>query len=277
MCMPCFICDQPLSDKKIGKKITEYCNLCDYHKTKNTQKFSKSYEEEFWINSDYSEFTGTDFTDKKVNDLVLTFESWYSYFKRFLLKKKRILDIGSGTGISCILLEKKGFEIIGVDPDKKNSDLINSKLKNGKCLNCFFEDLELEEKVDVIWITHVLEHLPDPTELLMKCKEWLKRDGFICIAVPDCKNPEMLDASVDNPYHIFHFTKKSLKKIFKKLNFDLIECDSLANQQRTNRRIHKVVKKFGLTKISESAAPYYPFEITNGSDGYEIRVVLKLN
>ena len=117
----------------------------------------------------------------------------------------------------------------------------------------------------------------EETELLMKCKEWLKRDGFICIAVPDCKNPEMLDASVDNPYHIFHFTKKSLKKIFKKLNFDLIECDSLANQQRTNRRIHKVVKKFGLTKISESAAPYYPFEITNGSDGYEIRVVLKLN
>ena len=71
----------------------------------------------------------------------------------------------------------------------------------------------------MIWITHVLEHLPDPTELLVKCKEWLKKDGLICIAVPDCENPEMLDASVDNPYHIFHFTKKTLTKIFEKTDW----------------------------------------------------------
>lgn len=275
--MACFICNKSTSDKKISKKVTEYCNSCDYHKTKDTQKFSKSYEEEFWINSDYSEFTGTDFTDKKVNDLVLTFESWYSYFKKFLSNKKTILDIGSGTGVSCILLEKKGYQIIGVDPDKKNSDLINSKLEKGKCLNCFFEDLKIDEKVDVIWITHVLEHLPNPTELLLKCKEWLKKDGIICIVVPDCQNPEMLDASVNNPYHIFHFTKKALRKIFEKIDFELIECDSLANLHRTNRRVHKVAKKIGLNKISESIAPYYPFEITTDNNGYEIRAILKLN
>ena len=68
--MTCFICNKSISDKKIGEKITEYCDSCDYHKTKNTQKFSESYEEEFWINSDYSEFTGTDFTDKRVKDLI---------------------------------------------------------------------------------------------------------------------------------------------------------------------------------------------------------------
>ena len=92
--MDCFICNKSTSEKRVGKKITEYCDSCNFHKTKDTQKFSESYEEEFSINSDYSEFTGTDFTDKKVNDLVLTFESWYSYFKRFLSKKKTILDIG---------------------------------------------------------------------------------------------------------------------------------------------------------------------------------------
>ena len=73
--MDCFICNKSTSEKRVGKKITEYCDSCNFHKTKDTQKFSESYEEEFWINSDYSEFTGTDFTDKKVNDLVLTFAS----------------------------------------------------------------------------------------------------------------------------------------------------------------------------------------------------------
>jgi len=47
-----------------------------------------------------------------VQDLVLTFESWYSYFRPFLHNKKNILDIGSGTGVSCILLEKKGYDWI---------------------------------------------------------------------------------------------------------------------------------------------------------------------
>ena len=207
--MNCLICDNILDEKEIAHRMTHTCTSCGFFKTKNKTKESNTYKSEFWEKSDYSEFTGSDFTNKKVKDLRLTFESWYSYFKRFLSKKKTILDIGSGTGVSCILLEKKGYQIIGVDPDKKNSDLINSRLEKGKCINCFFENLEIDEKVDVIWITHVLEHLPDPTELLVKCKEWLKKDGLICIAVPDCENPEMLDASVDNPYHIFHFTKNN--------------------------------------------------------------------
>ena len=275
--MNCFICNGSFSEVEIGNESQYFCKNCNLYKTKTNRKESNSYKSEFWEDSDYSEFTGTEFTAKGVQDLVLTFESWYSYFKRFIIKKKRILDIGSGTGVSCILLEKKGYEMIGVDPDKKNSDLINSRLKKGKCVNCFFEDLEIMEKVDVIWITHVLEHLPDPTELLMKCKGWLKKDGFICIAVPDCENPEMLDASVDNPYHIFHFTKKSLRKIFEKIDLKLIECESLANLQKTNRRVHKIAKKIGLNQISESTVPYYPFEITTSNNGYEIRAVLKVN
>ena len=238
-------------------------------------KEKNSYESEFWNESDYSEFAGTDFTHKGVRDLVLTFESWYSYFQPFLKNKKNILDIGSGTGISCILLEKKGYNVIGVDPDPRNAKLINSKLKKGKCINSFFEDLKLNEKVDVIWITHVIEHLEQPDALLKKCKEWLKPDGIICIAVPDCENPEMLKNSLTNPYHIFHFTKNSLNQLFNKTKFEIKTWDSLSNLQKTNRRIHKILRKFGLNNLSVKVKPFYPFESTSKNNGYEIRCVLK--
>ena len=274
--MTCFICKKPYLNKRVSENAEEYCNECNLYKTKKNIKNLDSYKSEFWEETDYSEFTGSDFTDDKVKNLVLTFESWYSYFRVHLKTKDIILDIGSGTGISCILLEKKGYNLIGVDPDPKNVELINSKLKKGKCINAFFEDLKIEKKVNVIWITHIIEHLEQPDELLKRCKEWLTPDGIICIAVPDCENLGMLRDSLTNPYHMFHFSRKSLRKMFEKCGYDILKCDSLSVLEKTNRRIHKVIRKFGLKKISSRIEPYYPFEITTGKNGYEIRCIIKL-
>ena len=264
-----------MTEKEVEDKIELYCDRCDLHKSLNIVKQQDTYKSEFWEESDYSEFTGSDFTDKGVQDLVLTFESWYSYFRPFLDKKKNILDVGSGTGVSCILLEKKGYNITGVDPDPKNAQLINSKLKKGKCINSYFEDLKIENKVDAVWLTHVIEHLEQPDILLEKCKEWIIPSGIICIAVPDCGNPNMLNHSLNNPYHVYHFSKNSLKRLFEKSGYDVIQCDSLANLKRTNRRFHKVMKKAGFNNLSSKTEPFYPFQRTSDRDGYEIRCVIK--
>ena len=273
--MACLICNKEFTEKEVEDKIELYCDRCDLHKSLDIVKQQDTYKSEFWEESDYSEFTGSDFTDKGVQDLVLTFESWYSYFRPFLDKKKNILDVGSGTGVSCILLEKKGYNMTGVDPDPKNAQLINSKLKKGKCINSYFEDLKIENKVDAVWLTHVIEHLEQPDILLEKCKEWIVPDGIICIAVPDCGNPNMLNHSLNNPYHIYHFTKNSLKRLFEKSGYDVIQCDSLSNLKRTNRRFHKVMRKAGFNNLSSKTEPFYPFQRTSDRDGYEIRCVIK--
>ena len=273
--MACLICNKEFIEKEVEDKIELYCDRCDLHKSLNIVKQQDTYKSEFWEESDYSEFTGSDFTDKGVQDLVLTFESWYSYFRPFLDKKKNILDVGSGTGVSCILLEKKGYNMTGVDPDPKNAQLINSKLKKGKCINSYFEDLKIENKVDAVWLTHVIEHLEQPDILLEKCKEWIIPDGIICIAVPDCENPDMLKSSLTNPYHIYHFTKQSLKILFEKCGYDVIKCDSLAIIKKTNRRMHKVMRKMRFTSISSKTEPFYPFEPTSDKNGYEIRCIIK--
>ena len=104
--------------------------------------------------------------------------------------------------------------MIGVDPDPKNAQLINSKLKNGKCINCFFEELEIEQKVDAIWITHVFEHLENPDEFLEKCKQWIKPDGIICLIVPDCGNPSMNDQCMGVCKHIIEITDWSFEEKF---------------------------------------------------------------
>lgn len=145
--MNCFICNNPFSEIQATNILKQYCSFCDLYKTMHIDKKKNSYESEFWDESDYSEFTGTDFSNKGVQDLLLTFESWYSYFQPFLKNKKNILDIGSGTGISCILLEKKGYNVIGVDPDPRNTKLINLKLKKENVLIHFLKILNSKKKL----------------------------------------------------------------------------------------------------------------------------------
>ena len=74
--MNCLICNKILHEKEIANKITYACTSCGFFKTKEKTKESDTYKSEFWEKSDYSEFTGTDFSDKKVTDLKLTFESF---------------------------------------------------------------------------------------------------------------------------------------------------------------------------------------------------------
>ncbi len=57
--------------------------------------------------------------------------------------------------------------------------------------------------------------------------------------------------------------------------FNVIQCDSLSNLKRTNRRFHKVMRKAGFNNLSSKTEPFYPFQMTSDRDGYEIRCVIK--
>jgi hypothetical protein len=52
-------------------------------------------------------------------------------------------------------------------------------------------------------------------------------------------------------------------------------CDSLSNLAKTNRRTHKILRKFGFNNLSVKIKPFYPFELTSKNNGYEIRCVIK--
>ena len=86
----------------------------------------------------------------------------------------------------------------------------------------------------------------------------------------------MLESSVSNQYHIFHYNKNALKKLFSKHNYEIVNCESLATMKKTNRRFHKVLRKIKVENISSTNKPYYPFQLTRNNDGYEIRCIMKL-
>lgn len=145
-------------------------------------------------------------------------------------KKGQLLDIGCGTGDLLSICEKDGWKISGVEPSKKARELakdkIDSKITLRKDVN-EFSDAETGQ-FNVITMWHVLEHVPNLTEYIDKLKGLLAEDGFLIIAVPNFKSYDANHykefwAAYDVPRHLWHFSEKSIRHIFGKNDFNVIQ------------------------------------------------------
>ena len=243
----------------------------------NDQLRHRYQEGDFWNDTNYNlqKMHDSNFTDDQGKYFALNWSSMFEYCKEYLSINQKILEIGVGTGVHMIMFDKHGYDITGIEPDKRNSLLINKKLIHGYCINGFVEDQNFQNKFDVIWLYHVVEHISNPKNLIEYCNKFLKNNGLIIIAVPDCDNPDSLKDSIDNPDHLWHFSKISLKKFFLRMNYQIEKLDSMASIKDLNKqRIHTRFSKYGLSSINKKLWPYWPLKITK-DNGYEIRIILK--
>jgi len=165
-------------------------------------------------------------TDSKRN----LFEKSYQIAKNVSLKKKlklinslpsngkNLLDIGCGTGDFLAIAKENKWRITGIEP---NNDARN--IANKKAGNKIFESNHLsqlkENTFDVITLWHVLEHISDLEEHVVIFNKLLKENGTLIIAVPnyksfDAKYYNEFWAAYDVPRHLWHFSKKSIDKLF---------------------------------------------------------------
>ena len=156
--------------------------------------------------------------------------SQYNYLKSFL-HGNNLLEIGAGEGYLLEFFEKKGYQVYGIEPSKVNLEVINKKLKNGKCDVGFVENLVIpDKKFDVIVMSHVLEHLSDGKLVLFSLKNVLADKGILFIEVPNCQNKETLEHSIDTQPHLFHFTKQSLQKLIEQANLKVLKADTYTSK-----------------------------------------------
>jgi SAM-dependent methyltransferase len=146
-------------------------------------------------------------------------------------KSGSILDIGSATGEFLNYFKQNNWEVCGIEPD---SDAREYAVKNYQ-INVF-EEAELlnfeSNKFDVISMWHVLEHVAPLQNRIEQIKRVLKENGVLIVAVP---NSDSLDAKIyknfwaawDVPRHLYHFTQGSIRQLFEKNSFKLIETKAM--------------------------------------------------
>ena len=155
----------------------------------------------------------------------------YTLTKKFKLitlvsnkKVGRLLDVGCGTGHFLNICRKKGWGVDGVEPDINAKNL--AEIATKKLILSSINEINNEQKYDVITLWHVLEHVHSLNDTIIKLGNVLAKSGVVIIAVP---NHESLDALIykqnwaayDVPRHLYHFSKQTLEILMKKHGFSL--------------------------------------------------------
>ncbi len=106
--------------------------------------------------------------------------------KKFFLKNLEILDIGCGGGLISEPMARLGGNVTGIDASEKNIKIasLHSKENNLKItyLNKSPEQLDDEEKFDIILNLEVVEHVDNLDLYLKSCYKLLKPNGLMFTA-----------------------------------------------------------------------------------------------
>lgn len=160
----------------------------------------------------------------------------YHTVRKYMLSQKRkmveaqtskgkLLDIGCGTGYFLNEMKSNNWDVSGIEQDEKartyGANKFSITIKEPKAL------YELENNsLNAITMWHVLEHVHDLNEYLTQIKNLLKKDGTLCIAVPnhdshDGKHYGKQWAAWDLPIHLWHFTPASMHTLMDKHGFTI--------------------------------------------------------
>ena len=207
--------------------IIRKCEGCKFMFTSDIPKeLDKYYEFEEYISHTNSSEGFFNKVYKVARKLNIIFK-----LKTIGTTKQKLVEIGSGTGNLLSACQKKGWNVYGVEINKRAREnaqrLHNIELKEN------LKNWKIEpHSVDVIMLWHVFEHLEKPLEKLAEYQKLLRRDGKIIIAVPNNKSYDATLykehwAAYDVPRHLNHFNKENMKGLVEKTGMKIVKTEGM--------------------------------------------------
>ncbi len=181
---------------------------------------------------------------------------------------KTSLEFGCGFGgFSKLIKDRFGAEAWAVEIDEQSAKAASEKLDNvinsdaheaiDRLPNSFF---------DCIIFFDVLEHLVNPYSLLTSVKEKLTENGVVVMSIPNIRfyrvfidfvlhgNWDYQDEGILDKTHLRFFTRKSLLKMFDKLDFEILTFEGV---HPTHSRNLKILNFLTLNSFADTKYLHY--------------------
>lgn len=143
-------------------------------------------------------------------------------------KGQCLLDFGCGNGKFLQLAKDAGWDAVGVDMDPV---AVESAKKNGLDVRLGGREVldNISKKFDVITLSHVIEHVPNPKALIECLFSFLTVDGCLWLETPNinAQGHAIYGAKwrgLEPPRHLVLFNLSSLTKLLVEVGFRRIVC-----------------------------------------------------
>jgi 2-polyprenyl-3-methyl-5-hydroxy-6-metoxy-1,4-benzoquinol methylase len=187
------------------------CGLLKTFPTKNNKSFNPQVSRTGFYKSE----------EKQLTKLFYPVVNKINKFKN----KGAVLDVGCSSGLLLSLLQKKGYSVSGIEPNKKAQQQAKKRIGNNIFLGTLSQFSKGNRtKFDYIIYNHVLEHIEAVNEEFSLIKKHLKKGGILVIGVPNTNNiifkirQKYWESLMPNE-HIWHFSDKYLINYLKNNNF----------------------------------------------------------
>jgi SAM-dependent methyltransferase len=136
----------------------------------------------------------------------------------------RVLDVGSGRGDLGLILQRLGWDVLGLEPSgpacaeaaERGVPTVHATLQSAGA--------DLEGPFDVVVFNHSLEHVTEPIDDVRKARELLRDGGELIVVVPNFGSWQRVRFGtfwfhLDLPRHRSHFTQLGLSRLLGRAGF----------------------------------------------------------
>jgi len=199
------------------------------------EDLSGVYGEDYFHDTGNQEFGYADY-DKDKEPMKHVFLGYMEQFGS-LCSHRAICDVGCATGYFLDIAKKYGWKTYGVEISEFAA--LKSRSRGHTMYVGELPKMSISEKVDVVTMWDVLEHVNDPRAYLRAAHEMLCDGGYLAINTVDIGSiwARLMGHRwhlIVPPEHIHYYTKGNLRKLLTETGFDTIE-------------IKKIGKRFSLT------------------------------
>lgn len=106
------------------------------------------------------------------------------------LPGKTALDIGFGLGSAAMTFALSGKSVAGLTVGRHFilKTQRHFAVLNIAAVDCPFLSHSCSSQYDLIWMSHMMEHGPNPGLTLLKARDLLSEEGWLCVLVPPFKH-----------------------------------------------------------------------------------------
>ncbi|WP_240143647.1 class I SAM-dependent methyltransferase [Nitrosomonas sp. JL21] len=136
----------------------------------------------------------------------------------------RLLEVGCGNGKRLARMRTMGWNVMGQEIDPAASEY--ARMQKGITVHLGpLETLDKSNEYDAIIVSHVIEHVHDPVDLLRNCHRLLKKDGLLLMLTPNAasfghRTFGSAWRGLEPPRHLHLFTSKTLILLGKEAGFN---------------------------------------------------------